>query len=73
MMILEAAERGSLRMFVVHPRGRGILVKQGAATITPPEPLRDDIQSLGESTRALTSTFRDDELERELLYRIVAP
>ena len=26
-MILEAAERGTLKMFVVHPNGRGILVK----------------------------------------------
>jgi hypothetical protein len=72
-MILEAAERGSLKMFVVHPRGRGILVKQSAAMIPPPEPLRDDITSLGESTRPLSSTFRDDELERELLYRIFSP
>jgi hypothetical protein len=72
-MILEAAERGTLKMFVVHPNGRGILVKQGAAMITPPEPLRDDIPSLGESTRPLSSTFRDDELERNLLYRVLEP
>ena len=72
-MILEAAERGSLKMFVVHPQGRGILVKQGAAMIPPPEPLRDDIPSLGESTRPLSSTFLDDELERNLLYRIISP
>ena len=72
-MILEAAERGSLKMFVVHPRGRGILVKQGAAMIPPPEPLRDDIPSLGESIRPLSSTFLDDELERNLLYRIISP
>jgi SIR2-like domain len=72
-MILEAAERGPLKMFVVHPNGRGILVKQGAAMIPPPEPLRDDIPSLGESTRPLSSTFRDDELERNLLYRVFEP
>jgi len=72
-MILEAAERGSLKMFVVHPQGRGILVKQSAAMIPPPEPLRDDIPSLGESTRPLSSTFLDDELERNLLYRIISP
>jgi hypothetical protein len=72
-MILEAAGHGSLKMFVVHPRGRGILVKQGAAQIPPPEPLRDDIPSLGESTRPPSSTFRDDELERDLLYRIFTP
>lgn len=72
-MILEAAERGSLKMFVVHPRGRGILVKQGAAMIPPQEPLRDDVPSLGESTRPLSSTFLDDELERNLLYRIITP
>jgi hypothetical protein len=72
-MILKAAERGMLKMFVIHPNGRGILVKQGAAMIPPPEPLRDDIPSLGESTRPLNSTFRDDELERNLLYRIFEP
>jgi hypothetical protein len=72
-MILEAAERGTLKMFIVHPRGRGILVKQGSAMIPPPEPLRDDIPSLGESTRPLSSTFRDDELERRLLYRMCEP
>jgi hypothetical protein len=30
-MVLEAAERGTLKIFIVHPNGRGILVKQGAA------------------------------------------
>jgi hypothetical protein len=71
-MILDAAAGGSLRMFVVHPEGRGILVKQGAAMIPPPEPLRDDIPSLGESTRPLSSTFTDDPLERDLLYRVIS-
>jgi hypothetical protein len=41
--------------------------------IPPPEPLRDDIPSLGESTGPLSSTFLDDELERNLLYRIISP
>ena len=58
-------------MFVVHPQGRGILVKQGAAMI-PPEPLRDDIPSLGNSTRPLSSTFLDDQLERDLMYRVIS-
>jgi hypothetical protein len=71
-MILDAAAAGSLRMFVVHPQGRGILVKQGAAMIPPPEPLRDDIPSLGDSTRTLSSTFLDDQLERDLLYRVIS-
>lgn len=69
-MILEAARQGTVRMFIVHPRGRAILVKQGAAMIPPPEPLRDDIPSLGDSTRSLSSTFKDDEMERDMLYRI---
>jgi hypothetical protein len=71
-LILGAAAAGSLRMFVVHPQGRGILVKQGAAMIPPPEPLRDDIPSLGDSTRLLSSTFLDDRLERDLLYRVIS-
>ena len=69
-MILEAAARGRLKMFVVHPEGRGSLVKQRNAMIPPPEPLRDDIPSLGESSRPLSTTFKDDELERDLLYRV---
>jgi len=71
--ILDAAAKGLLRMFVVHPQGRGILVRQSGASIPPPEPLRDDIPSLGESTRLLSSTFLDDELERDLLYRVITP
>jgi SIR2-like domain len=71
-MILDAAVGGSLRMFVVHPQGRGILVKQGTAMIPPPEPLRDDIPSLGDSTRPISLTFLDDELERDLLYRVIS-
>ena len=71
--ILHAAAKGSLRMFVVHPQGRAILVRQSGAMIPPPEPLRDDVPSLGESTRPLSSTFLDDELERDLLYRVIAP
>ena len=71
--ILDAAARGLLQMFVVHPQGRGILVRQSGASIPPPEPLRDDIPSLGESTRLLSSTFLDDELERDLLYRVITP
>ena len=57
-------------MFVVHPEGRGVLVRQRNAMIAPPEPLRDEIPSLGESTRTLSTTFKDDELERDLLYRV---
>jgi hypothetical protein len=72
-MILEAAEGGTLKMFVIHPNGRGILVKQGAALIPPREPLRDDIPSLGDSTRPLSSTFKDDELELRALYRVLEP
>ena len=71
-MIIDEAAGGSLRMFVVHPQGRGILVKQGAAMIPPSEPLRDDIPSLGDSTRLLSSTFLDDQLERDLLYRVIS-
>jgi len=71
--ILDAAAVGSLGMFVVHPQGRRILVRQSGAPIPPPEPLRDDIPSLGESTRLLSSTFLDDELERDLLYRVITP
>jgi hypothetical protein len=70
-MIIDAAAGGSLRMFVVHPHGRGLLVKQGAAMIPPPE-LRDDIPSLGGSTRPLSSTFLDDQLERDLMYRVIS-
>jgi len=55
-------------MFVMLPRSRGVLIKQGIAMIPLLEPLRDDIPSLGESTRPFSSTFRDDELERDLLY-----
>jgi len=68
--ILDAA-RGSLSMFVVHPRGRDILVRQRNAMIPPPEPLRDDVPSLGESTRPLSTTFSNDELERDALYRAI--
>ncbi|MGB6543206.1 MAG: SIR2 family protein [Xanthobacteraceae bacterium] len=71
-MILEAAAGRQLKMFVVHPKGRSILVKQPTAMIPPPEPLRDDIPSLGESMRALSTTFKDDEMERDLLYRVFA-
>jgi hypothetical protein len=71
-MILDAAAGRSLRMFVVHPRGRDILVKQGAAPIRLPEPLRDEIPSFGESTRSLSSTFLDDQLERDLMYRVIS-
>jgi SIR2-like domain len=71
-MILEAAARCQLKMFVVHPNGRGVLVRQPTAMIPPPEPLRDDIPSLGESTRPLSTTFKDDEMERDLLYRVLA-
>jgi len=71
--ILDPAAKGLLRMFVVHPQGRGILVRQSGAMISPPEPLRDDISSLGESTRPLSSTSLDDELERNLLYRVITP
>ena len=71
-MILEAAAGRQLKMFVVHPKGRSILVKQPTAMIPPPEPLRDDIPSLGEFMRALSTTFKDDEMERDLLYRVFA-
>jgi hypothetical protein len=40
--------------------------------IPPSEPLRDDIPSLGDSTRPLSSTFLDDQLERDLLYRVIS-
>jgi hypothetical protein len=69
--ILDAAARGTLSMFVVHPQGREILVRQRNAVIPPPEPLRDDIRSLGESTRPLSSTFLNDVLERDALYRAI--
>jgi hypothetical protein len=69
--ILDAAAKGTLAMFVVHPRGREILIRQRNAIIPPPEPLRDDVQSLGESTRPLSMTFLNDELERDALYRAI--
>jgi hypothetical protein len=69
--LLEAGRRGNMKMFVVHPRGRAILVRDPGALITPPEPLRDDIGSLGESIRPLSRTFRDDELERDALYAVL--
>jgi hypothetical protein len=43
--------------------GREILVRQRDAQIPPPEPLRDDIPSLGDSVRPLSRTFLDDELD----------
>jgi hypothetical protein len=69
--LLEAARRGTMRMFVVHPSGREILVRQRNAQIPPPEPLRDDVPSLGESVRPLSRTFLDDELERDALYAVL--
>jgi len=45
--LLQAGRRGTMKMFVVHPRGRQILVRQLGAQIPPPEPLRDEIPSLG--------------------------
>jgi hypothetical protein len=38
----------------------------------PPPELRDDIPSLGDSTRPLSSTFLDDQLERDLMYRVIS-
>lgn len=70
--ILDAAARGTLSMFVVHPQGREILVRQRNAMIPLPEPLRDEIRSLGESTRPLSSTFRDDVLERDAFYNAIS-
>jgi hypothetical protein len=70
--ILDAAARGTLSMFVVDPRGRDVLVKHGGAAIPPPEPLRDDIPSLGESRRSLSTTFLNDQLQRDALYRAIA-
>lgn len=70
--ILDSAAKGSLSMFVVDPCGRDLLVKQGGAIIPPPEPLRDDIPSLGESRRPLSTTFLNDQLERDALYRAIA-
>ena len=70
---MDAAARGLLRMFIVHPQGREILVRQSGALIPPPEPLRDDIPSLSYSTRLLSSTFLNDEVERDLLYRVITP
>jgi len=69
--LLEAGRRGTMRMFVVHPRGRDILVRYPDAPIPPPEPLRDEITSLGESRRNLSQTFLDDELERDALYAVL--
>ena len=69
--LLDAGRRGTMKMFVVHPRGREVLVRQGNAQIPPPEPLRDDIPSLGESVRPLSRTFSDDELERDALYAVL--
>jgi SIR2-like domain len=69
--LLEAGRRGTMRMFVVHPSGREILVRQRNAQIPPPESLRDDIPSLGESVRPLSRTFLDDELERDALYAVL--
>jgi hypothetical protein len=51
--------RGCLKTFVVHPRGRGILVKQGAAMIPPPEPLRDDSKSWRVHAPALLDVLDD--------------
>jgi hypothetical protein len=68
--LLNAGRRGNMRMFVVHPKGREILVHQRDAQIRPPEPLHDDIPSLGESVRPLSQTFLNDELERDALYAV---
>jgi SIR2-like domain len=69
--LLEAGRRGTMKMFVVHPRGREVLVRQRNAQIPPPEPLRDDIPSLGDSVWPLSRTFLDDELERDALYAVL--
>ena len=69
--LLQAGRRGTMKMFVIHPRGRQILVRQLAAQIPPPEPLHDEIPSLGESIRPLSRTFLDDEFERAALYAVL--
>ena len=71
--LVEAGRRHALKMMVVGPEGRKPLVKNPGAMIPPPEPLRDDITSLGESVRSLRNTFTSDELERDLLYRVFEP
>jgi len=68
--LLRASNAGQLRMFLVHPQGRGILNPDRGAVIRARNPL-EDIALLGVSERPITSTFRDDEYENGELWNFL--
>jgi hypothetical protein len=58
-------------MFIVDPKGLGVLNKHPQAPIRVRDKL-EDIPSLGESTRLISSTFAGDKLEHGKLRRFFA-
>jgi len=58
-VIYDAWKNRGLRMFMVHPRGLEVLVRQTPNQIRVPDPLTE-IPSLGESLRPLHTTFAGD-------------
>jgi hypothetical protein len=73
--IIQAANAGSLKLFIIDPLGLDVLDKSDPrAMIRPPVPLVDALseQIIGASRRPLTSTFGQDRVEHAKIMRFFA-
>ena len=71
--IYEAFQRSGLSMFILDPQGYGVFDRDRHAQIRPPPHRMTEVPCIGISTRTLSATFNNDELERKKIYRFFKP
>ena len=72
-VIKQANKCGTLQLFIVDPKGYAVFQKSPSNHIVQ-DPELTKVPCIGISTRPLSSTFRDDVLERDKLFRFfIAP
>ena len=73
--IAEAADRGTLRLFVIDPLGVDVLDKNRSAPIPGPDPLFTRLQPhiIGASRRTVREIFGNDRVEHAKVIRFFTP